>query len=168
MQKPSSMGRVGRKRNDQRWQDPSGVIWASKFEWEVYDTLNSSGLLIRRCDASDTIDYTEPKPNVSCVECGSSRCAQNRTYTPDLYIVPSNAGSNSGGYYLEVKGYFRNEKRKLFRCLRASRPDVDLRIVFSSDHWVTRGKTRLSDYFNNYVKNTPYHIWDGDLPEDWK
>jgi hypothetical protein len=102
------------------------------------------------------------------LECGSSNCAQNRTYTPDIFFLPKAAPPNTGGYYIEVKGYFRDEKRKLFRCFRNDRPDIDLRCVFEGDHWVTRGKTRLTQYFDRYVKNTPYHVWDGDIPEDWK
>ena len=163
------MSRVGSKRGDQRWEDPeTGEVWPSQFEWEVYTALKAGGNAVRRCDSGDTISYSEPRPNVSCLECGSSQCAQNRTYTPDIFLLPKTAPANSGGYYIEVKGYFRDEKRKLFRCLRASRPDIDLRIVFGSDHWVTRGKTKLSNYFDRYVKNTPYHIWDGDIPEGWK
>ena len=160
-------GRVGSKRSDRRWKDPDGTVWPSRFEWEVYSTLKASGVDVRRCDAGDTIDYSEPKPNVSCLECGSSECAQNRKYTPDLYITTSTPDGASG-YYVEVKGYFRNEKRKLFRCLRASRPDIDLRIIFGSNHWVTKGKTRLPNYFDSYIKNIPYHIWNGDIPGDWK
>jgi len=163
------MGRVGRKRSDRRWQDPeTGEVWPSRFEWEVYSTLKASGHAVRRCDAGDTISYTEPRPNVSCMECGSSKCAQNRQYTPDLFLIPKAATSDSDGYYIEVKGYFRDEKRKLFRCLRKTRPDIDLRIIFEGDHWVTRGKTKITDYFDRYVKNTPYHIWDGGIPGEWE
>jgi hypothetical protein len=161
--------RVGYKRSDKRWKDESGQVWASKFEWEVYDTLLRSGVSVRKCDSSDTFSYTEPRPNVKCMACGSCECMQERTYTPDLYIVPKGGKANSGGYYLEIKGYFRDEKRRLFRCLRNSRPDIDLRVVFATNAWVTRGKTRMSDYFDKYVKGTPYHFWNENnmLPEEW-
>ena len=161
--------RVGNKRSDRRWVDDAGDLWASKFEWEVYTTLKAIGRNVRRCNSTDTISYTEPKPNVSCLECGSSNCAQNRTYTPDLFLIPQAATSDSDGYYIEVKGYFRDEKRKLFRCLRKARPDIDLRVIFASNHWVTRPKSRLSDYFTRYLKNTPFCFWQGgDIPEEWQ
>lgn len=162
------MSRVGNRRSDRRWKDPEGNIWPSKFEWEVYDTLLRSGVNVRRCDKSDTITYYQPKPNVECLDCGSSRCSQTRTYTPDLHITTEGGGGHSHGYYIEVKGYFREEKRRLFRCLRQSRKDIDIRCVFASDHWVKKGKTRLSDYFSKYVKNTPFCFWNGDIPGDWK
>ena len=162
------MPRVGYKKSDRRWKDPeTGEVWASKFEWEVYGALKAAGHDVRRCDSSDSISYSEPRPNVSCLECGSHRCAQDRTYTPDLYLRPKAGSHNGDGYYIEVKGYFRNEKRRLFRCLRNSRPDIDLRCIFASNHWVTRGKTRLSDYFDRYIKSTPYVFWKGVLPEEW-
>jgi len=160
--------RVGYKRNDRRWEAEDGEVWPSKFEWEVYTSLKATGRNVRRCTSADTISYSEPRPNVSCLECGGSQCAQNRTYTPDLFLLPEAATSDSDGYYIEVKGYFRDEKRKLFRCLRKVRPDIDLRVIFASDHWVNRPKTRLSHYFDRYLKNTPYCFWNGDLPEEWR
>ena len=161
------MPRVGSRRSDRRWKAPDGEIWPSKFEWEVYDALKQRGVNVRRCDSGDTITYHQPRPNVECLECGSSKCSQTRTYTPDLHILrPRGRGGESRGYYIEVKGYFREEKRRLFRCLRNDRKDIDLRCIFASNHWVKKGKTRLSDYFSRYVKNTPYHFWDGDIPED--
>jgi hypothetical protein len=162
------MPRVGTRRSDRRWKARDGVVWASKFEWEVYDALLRGGINVRKCDESDTITYHQSRPNVECLDCGSSRCSQARTYTPDLHITPQGKGSDSTGYYIEVKGYFRDEKRRLFRCLRQSRQDVDIRCIFASDHWVRKGKTRLSDYFTRYIKNTPFFFWEGELPGDWQ
>lgn len=148
---------------------PDGTVWASKFEWEVYDALSRHrGAFVRKCTGSDTISYIEPRPNVTCVACGSSECVQARTYTPDIFYIPKAAAPNGGGYFIEAKGYFRAEKRMLFRHLVNSNPDYDLRVVLSANNWVTKGKTRISDYFDRYMKDTPYHIWDGDIPEDWK
>lgn len=161
------MPRVGRSRSDRRWEAPDGQVWASKFEWEVFDALQRAGVSVRKCDSGDTVTYYQARPNVRCLDCGSSNCSQERTYTPDLFVIPKSGSDNGGGYFIEVKGYFRDEKRALFRCLRTSRSDIDLRCVFAADHWVTKGKTRLSAYFDRYVKNTPYHFWDGTLPETW-
>lgn len=120
---------------------------------------------MRRCTESDSIAYCEPKPNVKCMECGSSQCGQDRYYTPDFYIVPSDPSSEP--YYLEAKGYFRKEKRILFRAMRKARADIDVRVVFEADHWVTRGKTRISDYFDRFLKCTPYCVGVDNIPEDW-
>lgn len=161
--------RVGWKKSDRRWKAPDGQIWASKFEWAVYDSLKSAGVNVRKCDASDSITYHQPKPNVRCMDCASGNCSQERTYTPDLYIIPEGESKAiRAGYYVEVKGYFRSEKRTLFRCLRNDRTDISIRCILEADHWVTKGKTRLTDYFKRYLKTTPVHVWNGDIPEDWK
>ena len=157
------MPRVGRKKSDRRWKAPDGTIWASRFEYRVYEHFRASGSNVRKCDSSDSVTYSEPKPNVKCMECGGSECVQERIYTPDLHIIPQHGSS----YFIEAKGYFRPEKRKLFRCLRNSRPDIDLRVILEADHWVTRGKTRLSDYFERYLKTTPYCVGLNDIPEEW-
>jgi hypothetical protein len=92
---------------------------------------------------------------------------QDRSYTPDLFLRPEGR-PESDGYFIEVKGYFRREKRQLFRCMRNSRPDINLRLILEGDHWVTKGKTRMTDYAKRYLKTTPTHVWDGDIPGDWK
>ena len=162
------MPRIGYKRSDRRWRAPDGSEWASKFEWQVFDALSANGYNVRRCDERDTLSYTEPKSNARCVACGSWECVQDRTYTPDLFLLPESQGADGVGYYIEVKGYFRREKRQLFRCMRNSREDIDIRLILEADHWVTKGKTRMTDYARRYLKTTPTHVWDGDIPEDWK
>lgn len=159
------MPKFGRKRSDRRWIDPTGEVWASKFEWQTYEHLRASGANVRRCGDSDSITYHESRPNVQCMACGSRECVQERIYTPDLYIIPKDPELE--GYYIEAKGYFRSEKRKLFRHLRKTRPDISLRAVLQSNHWVTRGKTRLSDYFDRYLKDTPYVVGYKNIPEEW-
>lgn len=161
------MPRVGRKRSDKRWKAPDGTVWASKFEWTVYEHYRTSGACVRKCTEDDSVSYTEPKPFVNCMDCGGNNCVQERIYTPDLFVVPKGAEPNSGGYYVEAKGYFRPEKRKLFRHLRNEGPDIDLRVVLESNHWVTRGKTRLTDYFERYLKTTPVVVGINNIPKDW-
>jgi hypothetical protein len=160
--------RVGHKRADRRWRADDGTIWASKFEYTVYAALKGTGSIVRKCTSSDTVTYTEHKSNVRCLECGGSECVQDRTYTADLFFTPASAGSGSSGYYIEAKGYFAPDKRRLFRSLRKTRPDIDLRVILETNGWATKGKTRMTQYFAKYLKTTPVHVWDGDIPEDWK
>lgn len=159
--------RVGKKRSDRRWRAPNGTVWASRFEWQVYDALKSANVSVRKCDKDDTISYVEPKRSGRCLECGSDKVVQERTYTPDLFVSETREGDASGGYYLETKGYFRPEKRKLFRDFRTSNPDYPIRFILERDSWVTKGKTKLTDYFQRYLKTVPVHVWDGSLPKDW-
>lgn len=66
---------------------------------------------------------------------------------------------------LETKGYFASQKRNLFRAARQSNPQADIRLIVSSNHVVTKGKTRLSDWAKRF--KIPFHVWDGALPEEW-
>lgn len=52
--------------------------------------------------------------------------------------------------YIETKGYFEGTKRNLFRQVIKAYPNVDIRLIAGADHWVTRGKTRLSDWAKRY------------------
>jgi hypothetical protein len=158
------MGKVGSKRSDRRWIDPSGEQWDSKFEWQAYDYLRANGVNVRRCTESDTISYSEQKRQHHCLECGSGKVVQSRRYTPDLYIIPKGA-ENESGYYLEVKGYFRGEKRRLFRCLRDDRPDIDLRVLAYANF--KTGALRLTEYFARYLKTTPIVVGIKNIPEEW-
>ena len=158
------MPRVGRKRSDRRYLDPTGEQWASKYEWETYEYLRSVGANVRRCTSSDTITYSERKPSCVCLECGSGDVVQERRYTPDLFVIPK-GGGDSGGYYIEVKGYFRGEKRRLFRCLRNDRPDIDIRVVSYANP--KTGKLRLTEYFERYLKTTPIVVGYENIPEEW-
>lgn len=158
--------RKGSKRNDRRWLAEDGQEWASEFEYRVFEALRSAGHRVRKCGEGDSISYTESKRNTVCLECGSSQCVQYRTYTPDIFCVPKRL-PESKGFYIEVKGYFRAEKRRLFQSMRASNPNCDLRVIFQSNFKATK-TMRISQYFDRYLKTTPYHIWDGDLPGEWK
>lgn len=146
------MSRVGRKKSDRRWE-VDGRVWASKFEWQVYDSLRASGLDVEICGPGDSFNYQQPiTGGGTCLACGSNRCVQDRIYTPDLRL---RLGPELGYRYVEVKGHFPKDKRALFRHFRKQNPDVDLVFVLAADHWVTRGKSRLTDYFARYLKTTP-------------
>lgn len=67
--------------------------------------------------------------------------------------------------YLETKGYFPGPKRNLFRAARSQHPELDIRLVASTDHWVTKGKTRLSDWAKRF--KIPFVVWKGQVPEEW-
>ena len=143
--------------------DDSGTVWASKFEWRIYEALRNAGVDIEKCGEGDSLDYVEPITRGGrCLACGGNRCVQERRYTPDLRI---NLGPERGYRYIETKGYFPAAKRSLFRHFRKSNPDVDIRVVLEADHWVSRGKSRLTDYFRRYLKDVPVLVYRGDDEE---
>ena len=165
--------RVGTKRSDRRWKDNEGTIWASKYECLVYEGLLLHGVHVEKCEKGEghSFRYTESKANLRCLECQSTNCVQDRTYTPDLLVVP---GNGETPYYLETKGFFPAKSRNLLRNFNKSRSDINLRFVTSTDAWVTKGKTKLSDYFQRYLKTVPFHVWNHNLknpgvplPEEW-
>lgn len=146
--------------------DPSGDVWASPFEFNVYDAIKLAGKhSIRRAGDSDALTYSTSVKLGRCEKCGSHTVVQDRTYTPDLYLIRETGQAGQERYFVEVKGYLPGPKRNLFRQVKAQHPNVDLRIVAQSDHWVTKGKTRLSDWAKRY--KIAFHLWNGSLPETW-
>lgn len=94
------------------------------------------------------------------MSCNSCEIVQDRTYTPDLIVEL--IGDNHP-ILLEIKGYFAGPKRNLFRAARQSNPSADIRLIASSDHAVTKGKTRLSDWAKRF--RIPFAVWNGTIPE---
>ena len=102
---------------------------------------------------------------------------QDRTYTPDLRVRQAFGQDQGQLYFIEVKGYFRPERRKLFREMVNSNPDYPVRVILEKNQWVTKGKTKYLDYFQRYLKTVPVIVWgeeylqdDGSwslLPEEW-
>lgn len=138
---PPAGRRVGTKRSDTRWEDEHGYIWASRFECAVWQALRAAhGDSAKRCErGADTFTYKSPAKQAVCSECGSRKAFTNRTYTPDFFVSPR-AGHGSSvnvGYYIEAKGYLRADKRRLLRDFRASRPDIDLRLLVERDYKVS-------------------------------
>jgi len=164
--------RVGTKRSDRRWLAADGSIWASKFEWQVYDALvrhfaSSPGTSVERCGPDCTLGYHSSVKNGRCLECGTVCVVQERTYTPDIRIVRTSESGEKRCTYIEAKGYFEGGKRSLFRQVLKSHQGVDIRLVAERDHWVTKGKTKLSDWARRF--KVKFHLWDkGKLLEsDW-
>lgn len=155
-------GRIGSKRSDLRFRAQDGSVWDSPFEYKVFSALNEQGYIVRRATKEDAIKYTTPVKNGRCdcdchMEC-DCEVVQDRVYTPDLVLYTAHP------VYLETKGHFAGTKRNLFRNAR-SQSGRDVRVIASSNHWVTKGKTRLTDWAKRF--KIPLHVWDGKLPEDW-
>ncbi len=154
--------RVGTKRSDRRWEAPDGTIWASKFEYEVYDTLlryyaGNPRVRVERCGADCSLGYHSTVKNGRCLECGTVCVVQERTYTPDIRIVRTSESGVERATYIEAKGYFEGSKRSLFRQVLKAHQGVDIRIVAERDHWVTKGKSKLSDWAKRF--KVKLYVW---------
>lgn len=173
-QKPKEANgkRVGTKRSDRRWQAVDGTIWASKFEYQVYDALvrhfeGNPRVSVERCGPDCTLGYHSSVKNGRCKECRSVCVVQERTYTPDIRIVRTSESGQKRTTYIEAKGYFEGSKRSLFRQVLKSYESLDIRIVAERDHPVTRGKTNLSDWAKRF--KVKFHLWDKGnlLQQEW-
>lgn len=160
--------RVGTKKSDMRWRDTSGVVWSSRFEYEVYIALLAGGVDVRKTTESDQLLFSDRLTGCVCGACGATEIVKHRRYTPDLYVSSQGSGGStddSTGYYIEAKGYIRSERRRILRSFRQARPDVNLRVIIQRDYKV--GKSTLAGWVTKYMK-IPVAVWSGSLPEDWK
>jgi hypothetical protein len=164
--------RLSNKRSDKRWEDENGV-WASKLEATIFKALRAdSRIVVRRCSAGegDTFAYVSKVRSGECSACGSGEIVQRRTYTPDLFVLPAGPasrkrGSERQGYYLEIKGHFPGQKRKLLGDFLKTGPSIDLRLLLQRDGKATP-KLTLLEYATSRLK-LKTHVWDGQLPKDW-
>ena len=154
--------RIGTKRSDRRWQDERGRIWDSQFEYRVYRALSSAGHNPRRCDESHSIVYGTAVKEGHCLDCGSSRVLQARSYTADLHVLGNQSKGIEGGYLLELKGYWKKATRNLFRSVaqRAAEEGIDLRIVFESNAVMKGTKQTPVSYIHRYCKNVIPGVFD--------
>lgn len=168
------MARVGTKRADRRWKDSDGVIWASEYEYRIYEGLRAAfNGAVQRCEkgSSSTFSYDTPVPGGACPSCGCDQVVQRRTYTPDVYLDGQGDGATEcGRLHFEVKGYFSAEKRNLLRHFRNANPDVNLCIILQRNGSATK-KRSLGEYIDTYLK-IPWFVWDikrkPEMPEDLK
>lgn len=150
-----------------RWQDTDGVIWASRFEYEVFTALKGQGYDVRKTTSADSLDYTSAIRSGRCTECYSCKVVQERSFTADIHVTQEKPGlSKRSVYYIEVKGFLRAEQRTLLRALRKARPDVDIRLVVQRDYRVSKKHTIVS-WATTYLK-VPVIVWNGALPDGWK
>lgn len=161
--------KIGFKRSDFRFRAEDGSEWDSKFEAQVYFTLLGQGYRVRRTTKQDSMAYKSTTRGGICLQCSSRDVAQERIYTPDLFVDTSDGlerqQNEPSGYYIESKGFVSQQRRSLLRAFRKARPDVDLRLVFQRNYRV--GKGTVVEWAERYLKAKAI-VWTGTLPESWK
>jgi hypothetical protein len=93
----------------------------------------------------------------TCAKCGHNVALKQRNYTPDLVL--------GNGVIIEIKGKFTGEMRTKMLAVRRCNPDLDIRMLFQADNWLTKKKaTRYSDWCerNGFI----YHIGEV-VPSEW-
>jgi len=147
---------------DRRFKADDGTIWASKYESQVYAELRRVlGSRVRKCTSggADTFPYPSTVRGGRCLECQSGSVVQDRSYTPDLFLEQARDGSGPGPAYIEAKGYWDAHKRGLLRSAARANPDLNLIFVFASDKWVTKGKSKYTDYIRKYFPGSTSVVW---------
>ena len=111
--------------------------------------------------------YFTSESGFKCAECGSGRVERQRVYTPDLYFP-------STGVYIEAKGMFSANRRRLLRDFSKARPDIDLRYIFQANNKLSRkSKNRYLDWAEQVGR--PAVLWTAKniqkdqppMPSDW-
>ncbi len=93
------------------------------------------------------------KDNVSVELPRGTFVRQRKKYTCDFRVVRKDGTV----MFVETKGYFKSADRTKHEALKKQFPDIDLRIVFSSNGWWSKAKrTRYSDWAEKM--GITYHI----------
>lgn len=81
-----------------------------------------------------------------------------RRYLPDFVLKDDKM-------VIEFKGWFTAGDRKKLIAVRKEYPDLDIRIVFEKDNWMTK---KHKDRYSDWAKKNgfKYHIGIS-LPEEW-
>jgi hypothetical protein len=101
--------------------------------------------------------YVEPVRSGECTECGSGATVKHRLYTPDFFFPKS-------GIIVETKGKFDAPGRAIIRNVLASHPDIDLRIVFQRDNWLTKKKKHS---YTGWAESQGIQCAVGNIPIEW-
>jgi DNA-directed RNA polymerase subunit RPC12/RpoP len=129
--------------------------YRSKLEERVCNNLRN-----RRIDFTYEpyqIAYTTEVRPAYCANCGHKVILKERNYTPDVVL--------GNGIVVEIKGKFTGEMRTKMLAVRRCNPDLDIRMLFQANNWLTRKKKqRYSDWCdrNGFI----YHVGE-QIPSDW-
>lgn len=83
--------------------------------------------------------------------------SKTKTYTPDFKLP--------NGIYIEAKGWFQAADRSKLKDVRASNPEIDLRLVFqrASNRLSKTSKTTYADWCDQYG----FRWAERDIPQVW-
>ena len=91
-----------------------------------------------------------------CQECGSEDIVQYANYLTDFRLP--------NGIYLEVKGFFKSSDRTKMESVIFEHPELDIRMVFQRDNWVTKLKKQK---YSDWCKKRSIKYCVGAVPTEW-
>lgn len=126
----------------------------SRFETRLGEELVALGVDFTY--ESTAYRYNLKPYNASCHSCGSKEVYEDRQYTPDFFLP--------NGIIVEAKGKFTAAMRTKMLAVIKTNPELDLRMVFMRDNWLTSAKKkRYSDWCTYHgIKSAV-----GSIPEEW-
>lgn len=124
---------------------PRSRALRSTFEDKISEQLTEAG-----------VDF-EYEPEVLCYE----QPSVTRKYTPD-FVIRTRTGKT---LHIETKGHFTTADRKKMKLVKASHPELDIRMVFgrAQNKISKRSKTTYAMWSDRY--GFPWA--DGEVPEEW-
>ena len=133
-----------------RKEQPKNVPTRSKLEERILEELPD--------EIRYEPYYLEYYDNVnfgSCADCGSTAVEKQRWYLPD-FELPNWRGS--APLVIEAKGKFTASDRRKHLRVREWWPDLEVRIIFGHDSWITKKKrARYSDWAE--ANGFKYIVW---------
>ena len=94
-------------------------------------------------------------------------------YTPDFVIYkgklkkpkkPLTASELKDTILIETKGYFKPEDRRKMKYVKRSNPDLDIRMVFQRDNYLTKSKKKK---YSDWAEQHGFIYAVGTIPKDW-
>lgn len=111
--------------------------YRSNFERSIAANLRKRGVKFKF--EPHKICYWKKKFGGVCRDCKSKNVMTKHKYLPD-FLLPN-------GVYIEAKGKFTAPNRTKMLAIKASNPNLDIRMLFMKDNWLTsKHKHRYSDW----------------------
>lgn len=127
----------------------------SKFEYDIAMDLKNKG--VDFAYEAETFKYTVEVPHTYCKECGDKPALKTARYTPDFRLP--------NGIIVESKGRWTSEDRKKIAAMYEQYPDMDLRMLFKSNNWLTKNhKESYSSWCDK--RGIRYHVGNI-IPQEW-
>lgn len=119
----------------------TGVVVKSKFEKRVADDLSKRN--VRWLYEKRKLHYIVPE--------------SEHDYTPDFQL-------RGRTWVLECKGVLDLETRKKMLCVKASNPDVDIRLLFQRDNPLRKGSKKT---YGMWATENGFTWAVEQVPEEW-
>ena len=128
----------------------------SRFECEVAEQLID--LDVQWTYEEEEWEYSQ-KINGTCMDCEGQNVHKNRVYTPDFKVMlPDHT------FYIEAKGNFTGPDRTKMVAVKETYPDVDIRMFFQADNWITKLRKRT---YGGWCGQKGF-VWAcAEIPTDW-